>query len=50
MLSEPRDLPATSGSFHKAARRTHRLQRPGRTPRPAGKGPKAAAGKGRGKR
>ncbi|WP_062116415.1 ribonuclease R [Aureimonas sp. AU40] len=50
MLSEPRELPATTGSFHKAARRSHRLHRPGRTPKPAGKGPKAAAGKGRGKR
>ncbi|WP_062220365.1 ribonuclease R [Aureimonas sp. D3] len=38
MLSEARDLPATTGSFHKAARRSHRLHRPGRQPKVAGKG------------
>ncbi|KTQ98321.1 ribonuclease R [Aureimonas ureilytica] len=38
MLSEARDLPATTGSFHKAARRSHRLHRPGRQPKIAGKG------------
>lgn len=30
MLSEPRELPATTGSFHKAGRRANRAERPGR--------------------
>ena len=40
MLSEARELPATTGSFHKAARRSHRLHKPGRQPKIAGKGGK----------